>query len=217
MSLCNVVLLTLVVTVAIGIGVLVMQEKGDPNKGDIKVITTSEELEKHLVEYKSLLGSDYEGYRGHLYRVLTYTMHFLNGDKTYQPLVEAALVFHDIGLWTDSVLDYLDPSFERFKEHFGDLYTEEELQLAHDIIIFHHKVTSFEGPHADVVNAVRKADWIDATQGLVHHGMSKDNIAMVYEAIPAQGFYDTLLGFGSRLHGYNVFKAIWELKKIFYF
>ena len=216
MCTCNVFLLVLVVIVAVSIGLLVIEEKGDASKGDINVISSSEEIEKHLQQYQSLLGNDYNGYRGHLYRVLTYTMYYLDGESSHRPLIEAALVYHDIGLWTDSVLNYLDPSFGRFKENFCDLYTEEELQLVHDIIIFHHKVTAFEGPHADIVNAVRKADWIDATQGIVHQGMSIDNIAKVTEAIPAQGFYSTLREFGTRLHGYNVFKIVWEMRKIFY-
>ncbi len=30
-----------------------------------------------------------------------------------------------------------------------------------------------QGAHVDVVNAVRRADWIDATMGTVHQGTSR--------------------------------------------
>ena len=48
---------------------------------EINIITHSPLVEGHLSEYYDLIGSDLEGYRGHIYRVLTYTMHFLNGDE----------------------------------------------------------------------------------------------------------------------------------------
>jgi len=49
-----------------------------------------------------LIGSDYAGYRGHVYRVLSYSLHYLgsNIDPTSRNLLELALVYHDIGLWT---------------------------------------------------------------------------------------------------------------------
>jgi len=58
--------------------------------------------------------------------------------------------FHDVALWTDSVLNYLDPSYEQVAKSHKDL-SAKDLLLVHDIIVFHHKVTPFEGPHRDVV------------------------------------------------------------------
>ena len=37
-------------------------------------------------------------------------MHFLGNAEEHERLVQAAFVYHDIGLWTDRVLAYLDPS-----------------------------------------------------------------------------------------------------------
>ena len=37
-------------------------------------------------------------------------MHFLGNAKEHERLVEAAFVYHDIGLWTDHELAYLEPS-----------------------------------------------------------------------------------------------------------
>ncbi len=37
-------------------------------------------------------------------------MHFLNNSATHEQLVETAFVYHDIGLWSDHKLAYLEPS-----------------------------------------------------------------------------------------------------------
>ncbi|MFO0264122.1 MAG: phosphohydrolase, partial [Planctomycetota bacterium] len=65
-------------------------------------------VEQLLAPYRESIGKDYDGYRNHVYRTITYALHFLNGQ--HQQLVETALVYHDLGLWTDRDLAYLEPS-----------------------------------------------------------------------------------------------------------
>lgn len=206
-------LLLVVALVAVVIGVFAVNNNSGP---DLRVIKSSPGVEEEFAKYKELIGSDYEGYKNHVYRVLSYSLYFLNNDDTYKDVIERALVYHDIGLWTDSVLDYLDPSFEVAKKNLEHVYNEEQLQLVHDIIIYHHKITPFDGNLAIIVNAVRKADWIDASQGFVHQGMPKANIEKAYKELPAAGFYDTLADFGPRLHGNDFLTMIWEMKKIYF-
>jgi hypothetical protein len=184
----------------------------------IEVHKNSKHLEERLTKFKDVIGGDYEGYRNHIYRVLTYSLHYLNTDiahfaeiQKFIPVIEEALVFHDIGLWTDKQLSYLEPSSFRAKEALHDIYSEEELTLLHNIIFWHHKVTDFEGEHKDIVNAVRKADWIDATMGLVNFGMPNPLITEVNAVLPESGFHRTLVEIGPRYYGYNVYKIITEL------
>merc|ERR1712000_44195 len=114
----------IVVLVVVLIAIITVAFLPNSNEGpELTLITSSPGVEEELEKYEDLIGEDYYGYRGHIYRVLSYSMYFLNGDETYRTVIEKALVYH-------------------------------------------HKITPFEGPHADIVNAVRKADWIDATQGL---------------------------------------------------
>lgn len=182
---------------------------------DIQMITHSENVENLLSKYKDVIGSDFEGYRGHIYRVLSYSMHFLDGKKDFLPVIEASLVYHDIGLWTSKVLTYLEPSSDLARSDLKDVFSEEELQLLHDCIYWHHKITPFLGPHADIVNAVRKADWIDATQGVVHQGMPATCIQRAYEAVPEAGFYKTLQEIGTRYYGSDIVRIIKETFSIF--
>lgn len=65
------------------------------------------------------------------------------------------------------------------------------------------------------MNAVRKADWIDASQGVVTKGMPRAHIRKVSEQISNSGFHKTLLEFGPKLHGWNVVKIVTEISSIF--
>ncbi|MEM6254402.1 MAG: hypothetical protein AAF821_15915 [Cyanobacteria bacterium P01_D01_bin.156] len=57
-----------------------------------------------------MIGKDFPGYRNHVYRTITYAMHFLGDATAHEQLVETAFVHHDIGLWSDHGLAYLEPS-----------------------------------------------------------------------------------------------------------
>lgn len=191
-------------------------DQSDPQLlNDIKVISSHPIVEKHLSRFHDVIGKDYEGYRGHIYRVLTYSNHFLHGNEEKLHVIAAALVFHDIGLWTDGTLAYLDPSVSRAEEYFDKkTFTSKDRQLVKDIIYWHHKVTPFEGPHAEVVNAVIKADLIDASNGLFTRGMPRSHIKIVNDAIPEAGFHQTLVEFGPRLHGWNLVRIVIDLSSI---
>ena len=68
-----------------------------------------------------------------------------------------------------------------------------------------------------VVNAVRLADHIDATMGLLNKGMPGSHISAVMAAIPEAGFHATLLGFVPRIRGWapgDLFRGLKELSSI---
>jgi len=55
-------------------------------------------VEELLTRYENLIGKDFPGYRNHVYRTITHAMHFLSHAEEQERLVEAAFVYHDIGL-----------------------------------------------------------------------------------------------------------------------
>lgn len=181
---------------------------------NIRIYHSQPDVEKHLTKFQDLIGKDYKGYRGHIYRVLTYSMHFLGGDDKYLPLVASALVFHDIGLWTDGTLAYLEPSCDQAEKNLGDSLSDEENRLVRNIIYWHHKITPFSGEHEDIVNAVIKADLIDASGGVISKGMPRHHITNVNKAIANEGFHQTLAEFGPRLHGWDVVRIVTDLSSI---
>eukprot|EP00211_Chloroparvula_japonica_P016482 CAMPEP_0119120450 /NCGR_PEP_ID=MMETSP1310-20130426/1482_1 /TAXON_ID=464262 /ORGANISM="Genus nov. species nov., Strain RCC2339" /LENGTH=191 /DNA_ID=CAMNT_0007109927 /DNA_START=82 /DNA_END=657 /DNA_ORIENTATION=- len=171
-------------------------------------------LEKavHLVQvlgrHRDAIGGDFRGYKNHCLRVLSLALHHLGGpdgvsDSERRDL-ELAIGYHDIALWTDDALAYLEPSIERALGEVGD---EVDDVLLRDVIYWHHKVTSFtEGPtprHNDLVNAVRIADWADATLGLVS-SFNVGDLRAVQAAFPNSGFHMALGRFSMQLQGWQV-------------
>ncbi len=68
-----------------------------------------------------------------------------------------------------------------------------EIELLRGIIHWHHKVFRYRGPHERVIEACRKADWIDAAKGWIRRGMSRSNVAAVEVAFANCGFHQALL------------------------
>lgn len=150
-------------------------------------------VEELLVRYKNIIGKDFYSYRNHVYRTITYAMHFLNNEPKFEQLVETAFVYHDIGLWTDHELAYLEPSeavalADNEKYEWGL-----DADALRGAIHWHHKISPYKGPHQQVIEACRKADWIDASKGFLRKGLSKTTIKEVEAAFPNLGFHDTLL------------------------
>lgn len=159
----------------------------------IKIKGQRARVEELLARYKNVIGEDFPGYRNHVYRTITYAMHFLDDDPGLEPLVETAFVYHDIGLWTDHELAYLEPSETialTDNEKFGWGLDADALRGA---IHWHHKISPYKGPYEDVIEACRKADWIDVSKGTIRKGLSKAAVKEVEAAFPNLGFHDTLL------------------------
>ncbi len=160
---------------------------------ELVIKTNRARVEALLKPYRDLLGDDYDGYRNHVYRTITYAMYFLQDAPDYEPLVETAFVYHDLGLWTDRALAYLEPS-EALARADNDKYgwglpTDALTGAIH----WHHKVFRYRGPHEQVIEACRKADWIDATQGWLRKGINGVSIKRVEAAFPNCGFHRSLL------------------------
>lgn len=185
------------------------------NQKVLTIIDHSDRVEQLFARYQSVLGDDFNAYRGHVYRVLTYTMYFLNGAQEHRALVETALVYHDLGLWTAGDLAYLEPSETlalRDNEQYGWGLDPELLRAA---IHWHHKVWPYRGKGEAVINAVRKGDWIDASQGLVRKGLSKAQVAQVQASIPDYGFPDVLQRLAKELGGNALNGNLRVLRKVF--
>jgi len=173
---------------------------------DIKIINHTDRIESLLSEYKKDMGNDLQAYKNHIYRVLTFTQHLLGDNNTkHRDVIEAALVFHDIGLWTNSNLAYLDPSADLAKERMKNEFNAEQLELMYNIITNHHKFKPWTGPNEVIVNAVRKADMIDFSLGFVTKGVSREHIRKVHEVLPNSGFHMALMSLFPTIHGWNVF------------
>jgi len=171
---------------------------------DIIIKTERLRVEDLLARYRTAIGSDYDGYRNHVYRAITYAMHFLNNELQYEQLVETAFVYHDIGLWTDHELAYLEPSEAVALEDNKRFSWGLDPDALSGAIHWHHKLFRYQGAHQDVIEACRKADWIDATQGWVRKGVSRSSISQVESTFPNCGFHKALLRLAKEYGGSTI-------------
>lgn len=184
---------------------------------DIKIVNHSERVETLLMPYQTVIGEDFKAYRGHVYRVISYAMHFLKQDESYRALVETAFAYHDIGLWTANDLSYLAPSETIALKENNEQNLGLDPELLRAAIHWHHKITPYRGPVAKVVNAIRRADWIDASKGNIRKGLTRDQVRAVEQAIPDYGFPDVLQRLAKDLGGNAVFGNLRVLRHVFKF
>jgi hypothetical protein len=112
---------------------------------DITIKSERSRVEELFAPYRALLGHDFDGYRNHVYRCITYAMRFLDNATEYEQIVETAFVYHDIGLWTDQELAYLEPSEAvalKDNDKYGWGLDPDALRGA---IHWHHKVFKYNG------------------------------------------------------------------------
>ena len=75
----------------------------------IEPIVSDPTVERYLPQIADSVGTDFAAYRNHIYRVLSYAAHFLGDNPRGREHIAFALVFHDVGMWTDHELAYLKP------------------------------------------------------------------------------------------------------------
>jgi hypothetical protein len=171
-------------------------------------------LDTELSKFSDAMGDDYEAYRNHCLRVLSFAVSHLGGVKNVSSksvdVMALALAYHDLGLWSDGALDYLEPSAKQLEASTSAkngeddaAFDENDIATARAIITEHHKLTDFEskdrGINDNLVNAIRKSDWADFTIGIVRFGLPGSFLESAYTSIPEAGFHMTLTKMLGRL------------------
>lgn len=113
------------------------------------------------------------GYRGHVYRVLNFARALLPDDAEASSDDKLAIAgaFHDLEAFTS--LDYLAPSIraqDAWLQATGRSAWADELAV---IVAEHHRFTPYRGAHASLVEAFRRGDLVDVSQGLLHRGIPR--------------------------------------------
>jgi hypothetical protein len=155
-------------------------------------------VEEVLGTWRPALGGDFAAYRGHVYRVLTFARGLAAAasaapvsDDTVHTLA-IAVVFHDLGIWSDGTLDYLPPSEARARAHCEATGRAAAAPAVVAMIAQHHKLLPYRGPDAVLVEALRRADLVDLTLGTVRFGLPADLVRSARAAFPNAGFHATL-------------------------
>ena len=156
----------------------------------ITLMTQDTAIDSILDPYRLALGpSLYAGYRHHAYRMLNFASALTPEARDRDEQVAVMAAFHDLPFCLSGNLNYLDGAAD-----LADAWlvandraawrAETRLMIAH-----HHKIRPYRGASAALVEAVRKADWIDVTFGALRFGLPRGYVREVETAFPLDGFY----------------------------
>ena len=149
-------------------------------------------IEDLLISFKEILDVDYDKYRNHVYRVFLNCL-LIDDNKDNEEKYAIAAVFHDIGIWTDHTIDYLNPSIKQVTIYLSETGQRSWVDEIKVMIDCHHKMRKYKGRHERTVESFRKADWIDITVGLMSFGLEKKKIDESKIRFPNHDFHFFLI------------------------
>ncbi|OBI79387.1 HD family phosphohydrolase [Mycobacterium sp. E740] len=136
----------------------------------------------------------WDAYKAHVYRVVNFARALSPAVPERDDKLAISVAFHDLAAF--DTLDYLVPSIEAQDEWLkaaGRQAWSEELAV---IIAQHHRLLRY-GPGAPLVEAVRRADLIDVSQGLIRFGLPSDYVKEVRATFDAGAFFRRVIPMGT--------------------
>jgi HD domain-containing protein len=163
----------------------------------IRNIPVAEEiLESHRERAR---GDDagYDAYKAHVYRVVNFARVLAPDLPDRDDKLAIAVAFHDLAAF--DTLDYLVPSIEAqdaWLQQTGREAWSDELAL---IVAEHHRLTKYGAsrPYAPLVEAVRRADLVDVSQGLIRFGIPGAYVKEVRASFDAGVFFKRVIPSGT--------------------
>ena len=112
--------------------------------------------------------------------------------------IAVAAVFHDLGIWTNGTFDYIAPSIALAHDYLVARAREDWTAEIEGMIADHHKITPSTADPDSLIEAFRRADWIDVTRGLRGFGIPRPFVARLFATWPSAGFHWRLVHVDSR-------------------
>jgi hypothetical protein len=168
-------------------------------------------IDEILSEFKPFLKDNFSSYRNHCQRVFHLAMILYDGEPK-PGVLSIAIAFHDLGIWTESTFDYLEPSIQLSGSYLEKKNIIGWASEVETIIDQHHKIKKYQGPHQESTEAVRKADLIDLTMGFITKGIEKKKYRTLVKEFPYSGFHPFLVKtsikwfFGHPLNPFPMYK-----------
>jgi hypothetical protein len=139
----------------------------------------------------------YDAYKAHVYRVVNFARALTPDEPGRDDKLAISAAFHDLAVF--DTLDYLAPSIaaqDAWLRETGRQTWSDELAL---VIAQHHRLTRYAStrPHASLVEAVRKADLVDVSQGLIRFGIPRSYVMEVRAAFDATVFFRRVIPQGA--------------------
>jgi hypothetical protein len=150
-------------------------------------------IDETLECYRADIGADFAGYRNHVYRVVHFCFALYPCEADARRKIVIAGCFHDLGIWTNHTVDYLQPSCEHASAYLrarGLSAWQDEIVTMIDM---HHKIRPFQSDAMPLVEVFRKADLVDVSLGLVRFDLASATVKAVKAGFPDEGFHRRLI------------------------
>jgi hypothetical protein len=151
------------------------------------LLTRIPAIDDVLNDHATALRDDYFAYRNHVYRIVNLCVAIVGRSELEK--IAVAAVFHDLGIWTNHTFDYIRPSIALAHEYLVARAREGWTDEIEAMIADHHKITSSTGDPDSLVEAFRRADWIDVTRGLRRFGIPRPFVGRLFATWPSAGFH----------------------------
>lgn len=148
-------------------------------------VETSPLIDEILEEHRAYSNGDSEGwagYRNHAQRV------FVFGSQLIEPRPDAleqlaiAAAFHDIAVF--HTVDYLVPNARAVRAWLAERGHPEWVRDITWAMTLHHRVRTYHGPEAWLVEPLRRADWVECTAWRWYPGIDRDLVRQARRELP---------------------------------
>ncbi|MDJ0511019.1 MAG: hypothetical protein QNJ64_17450 [Crocosphaera sp.] len=158
----------------------------------MQIETNNPLIEEILLQWKECIGDNYDGYRGHVYRMYNFCLVQHDCSEEEKQKIAIAACFHDIGLWSAHTADYIPPSVVEVKKYLSQQKLEQWSEEIGLMVEFHHKVRPYKDEKYPLVEVFRKGDLVDFSFGIFNYGVPTDYVRNVKRIIPNAGFHKFL-------------------------
>lgn len=158
-----------------------------------KIVEQLPLVEQVLGEHAGAMRDQFLPYKSHVYRVIHFCFAFHPCDEIDAEKIIIAGCFHDLGIWPDDTVDYLEPSIRLAREYLRERGKDEWSDEIAAMIDLHHKYRSVTDCPYPLVEVFRKGDWVDASLGWRSFGLPRAYVRRVQATFPNLGFHRNLV------------------------
>ncbi|NHC37280.1 hypothetical protein [Scytonema millei] len=137
--------------------------------------------------------SDFVGYRNHCLRMLNFVLCLSKPEVDREEKIAIATALHDLTIFPDRTVAYLEPAVELAELYLTSINRQEWSAEIAAMIRNHHKIRTYKGEFANLVESMRQADWIDVSFGKLRFGLPKSYVREVHQAFPTYSFYPSAI------------------------
>ncbi|BBY94491.1 hypothetical protein MGALJ_41600 [Mycobacterium gallinarum] len=173
---------------------------GDSQVTTPEILHSSALAEEILESHRHFAHGDdagFDSYKAHVYRVINFARALTPDEGNRDDKLAIASAFHDLAAF--DTIDYLVPSIEAqdaWLKETGRESWSDELAL---IVAEHHRLFGYGSnrPHAALVEAVRRADLVEVSQGRIKFGLPRSYVDDVRAAFDADEFFNRVVPSGA--------------------